>query len=146
MAEIAESADRSPDTHITEDMVEAGARTLWAEAYGPARRTWDAIGEVDRDVFRQYAKRALSAALADYTVAPTPAPHQVREDATIWLAEARRIAASVDFTGHPFVLLDSQLWLVTEAEAVGIALVAAAREARRLAAGSVSLKGEDTNE
>lgn len=111
---------------ITDAMIERAAVRLAFQAAGDEgqwRAYWD------------FAKSALSAALAGCTPVEVPAPHQVREDATIWLAEARRIAASVDGTGRPFVLLDSQLWLVTEAEAVGAALVAAAREARRLSGG-----------
>jgi hypothetical protein len=115
---------------ITDEMIEAGARSLAAE------KGWDFYGEFVHERMRDDARNVLVAALAGRTVVDLPEPAEVRDDASFWRVEGRRIAASVDGCGNPLVLVDSQIWLVGETEAVGLALVAAAREARRLAAES----------
>lgn len=131
------STDRAVSP-ITDDMVEAAASELlsdYASEYVADHLTW-------RD-FEGEARRILSAALAGCTPIALPEPDIRYYGGSLkWNASDRRIVAKVDEQGRPFVLLDGQIWLDGEAESVGLALVAAAREARRLAEGSQ----EDSNE
>jgi hypothetical protein len=48
-------------------------------------------------------------------------------DVGFWRAAGRLVTAEVDANGRPYVRLDGQIWLTGEAEAVGLALVAASR-------------------
>jgi len=78
-----------------------------------------------------HASAGSAAALTDDLPEPTGT---WTDGVPYWDAEARTITAQVDDNGRPYTRLNGQIWLDTEAEAVGLALVAAAREARRLAA------------
>lgn len=138
---MSDSTAQTPTPQITEEMIEAGAQAM-AEADGYVWRPYVA-DETDESATHartgRYLSRArvgLGAALAGRIVVELPAPSEVRADARFWRAEGRRIAASVDGCGRPFVLVDSQIWLVGEAEAVALAKLAAARESRRLASES----------
>lgn len=83
------------------------------------------------------ALHQVDAALAGRTVVELPEPDgRTWTGWSMWDAEARHVEARVDQQGRPFVRCGDRIWLVSEAEAVGLALVAAAREARRLASES----------
>ncbi len=146
----ARRAEGHPASTVTDDMVEAAARELFA---GPHHRTkvvdgevveytvtWDESedgGNFGRDIYRRQARRVLSAALAGCTPVALPEPDgRTYAGSARWDASARRVIAKVDKQGRPYVRVDEQIWLDGEAESVGLALVAAAREARRLASGS----------
>lgn len=91
-----------------------------------------------RPADRQHAHDLTTAALAGRVVVDLPEPDGRTYGGPVrWDASARRIVAKVDTQGRPFVRLDKQIWLTGEAESVGLALVAAAREAQRLAAQEV---------
>lgn len=123
------------DRDIPEEVVETVNRVAAA-----VENEW--AGRANRDAYvgqaiREAAYRAVRDILAGRTVVDLPEPDGRTYDGSVrWDASARRIIAKVDKQGRPFVRVDDKIWLDGEAESVGLALVAAAREARRLAAGS----------
>lgn len=117
---------------IPEEMVELAV----AHWYGHP----DEIEPEDEESCADSMRALLSAALAGRTVVKLPTP-----DRGVLCPSGRTVVAKVDAEGRPFVRVDGQIWLVGEAEDVGLALIAASRDARRLAAESVSQKGGDTN-
>lgn len=137
---------------ITEEMIELAAEQIYGgphirfkldEDGAPVEYTcaWsevvDVLGFDERDAYLRKARRILEAALAGRTPLELPQSTGKWSDGVpYWDAENRVVAAQVDESGRPYTRLNGQIWLVTEAEAVGLALVAAAREARRLASGS----------
>jgi hypothetical protein len=124
-------ADTSPAVGITEAVIEAAAAVIYAHTGG----------NPDSELI---AREAVGAALAGRTPLELPQSTGKWSDGVpYWDAENRVVAAQVDDDGRPYTRLNGQIWLVTEAEAVGLALVAAAREARKLASGSS--KGGDPN-
>lgn len=114
------------------------------------RAGWDAFhaaiegGYDSPQVYGQTLEAIIAAFTAGRVVVDLPGPDVRYYGGSLkWNASGRRIVARVDNQGRPYVLLDEQIWLDGEAESVGLALVAAAREARRLA---VSPKGGETND
>jgi hypothetical protein len=107
------------DDGITDEMLRAGTAAMW--------------GSPERNAAK-IARMVLEAALAGRTVVDLPEPDGRTYGGSVrWDASARRIIAKVDEQGRPFIRIDGQIWLVGEAESVGLALVAAAREAQRQA-------------
>lgn len=103
---------------------------------------WDGLTPVEQEQVETEARHWIQAAVntgvkivpPGCTIVQLPEPDGAAlSGAPRWDASARRILAKVDDQGRPFIRLDGQTWLVEEAESIGLALVAAAREARRLA-------------
>lgn len=111
---------------IPGEMIEAVARNMY--------RRYESDYEADHLTWRDFADDAradLAAALAGRTVVELPASVD-----GVFRPSARTLVAKVDDEGRPFVRIDGQIWLDSEAEDVGLAMVAAARHARQLAAES----------
>lgn len=118
-------------TDLTDDMVERAAREKLRQY--DSEHDADTAGLTWQD-FADDTRRILDAGLGGRVPVDLPEPDARWADgAPRWDAEARTIIAEVGENGLPFTRLNGQIWLVSEAEAVGLALLAAAREARRLA-------------
>jgi hypothetical protein len=116
------------DPQITEEMIQAAAEAMEDAAVELIGRD---LGTIHRN---RIAERGLRAALAGRAVLALP-----ESDQGVFRPSARTVVAKVDHEGRPFVRIDGAIWLDGEAEDVGLAMVAAAHEARQAA--SVSSKG-----
>lgn len=122
-----------PDTQITDDM--ARLRAKLNGMLGALLGQGNALADEMRAAKELIDE--IAAGLTGRTVVELPEPTGTWTDGVpYWNAESRVVAAQVDQNGRPYTRMNGQIWLVTEAEAVGMALVAAAREARRLSGGS----------
>lgn len=123
---------------VTDDMVERAARALYEASAANRFRNppaWDSP-EVEKtcEKQREHARIALSAALAGCTVARLPEPDGHDEDGPFWM-DSRAAVFGVFEYGKPWVRTDKHDMDPDAAEVDALALLAAAREARRLAGG-----------
>lgn len=132
---MSDTIGQTPD--VSAEMVAAGAKAIAGLIFTRAYQN-SSNKHVD------LAHAAITGALAGRTVVELPEPDgRTWTGWSMWDAEARHVEARVDPQGRPFVRCEDRMWLVSEAEAVGLALVAAAREALRLASESSEDGGRD---
>lgn len=127
------------DRDIPEEMVEKAARGLARPAGWPSDNTPGA--ERVRQAYRDDARRALSAALEGCAVVQLPEPDGTSyEGDPIWGAHVdyEDIIFACVYDGHAVVdgPIGDEPLPADVAEMFGLRLLAAAREARRLASGS----------
>lgn len=126
----------TPDTHITEDAldIEGHAAVLAGFAIVARDRQWS------DDRIREAIGGALNEWLAGRTVVELPEPDGADRDGdpqwTVSDDEDTITAYVGDIDGNPALQVGGDFWSVAYAEQFGCALLAAAREARRLADGS----------
>lgn len=130
-------SDPTPD--IPADMIERAARAWWEherEHMVPDSLAWDQAWGL-QDPYRIAARKALSAALAGRVpvALPEPSVEDEDEDGKVWRAGFSTYSAYVD-RWKPIVATPGGDLPADEAEEDALALLAAAREARRLAAES----------
>ena len=123
---------------IPEEMVEKAARALL--------RSWDDADEDTQAQACSAAEDALSAALAGRQVVVLPEPDESPErrgHIADWCPATWEIVAHLAYDGDPMVDDDDRMFTAGFAEQHGLALIAAARAARRYADERRSGSGED---
>jgi hypothetical protein len=112
---------------ITNEMIEAGARSLAAE------KGWDFYGDVVHERMRDDARSVLEAALAGRTVVELPEPDGVDDHGPTWSLPGVGVAVSLAVVdGQAFVSALGPADPVDFAEWYALRVLAAVREVRSL--------------
>lgn len=130
-------SDLNPD--ITEDMIERAAHSLAAgDGYDWDGYDWDEVSEHWQSLYRTKARAAVGAALAGRVPVALPAfEERDDEDDPMWVIPGGGQIVACVIEGKPFVVSDPPSFrpVADRVEKFALALLAAAREARRLATG-----------